>query len=122
MIPKYSLIDERDSDGYSAYVPELSSIVMTGSSMDELTARAREAIRICWEELRGGSGWDDSGNWGGLTGLDRPFQPKRGAGDERRPSSLSMSTLTGESRGGSHRGGLRCRDVRSPGGEAARSR
>ena len=53
MTRKYSLIIEGDSDGYSVYVPELSSIVVTAGSMDELTERAKEAIRVYWEELRG---------------------------------------------------------------------
>jgi len=62
MTRKYSLIVEGDSDGYSAYVPELSSIVVTGGSMEELTARAKEAIRVFWEELRD----DESLNGDGL--------------------------------------------------------
>ena len=52
MTRTYSLVIEGDSDGYSAYVPELSTILVTGSSMEELTARAREAIRIYWESVR----------------------------------------------------------------------
>jgi predicted RNase H-like HicB family nuclease len=64
MTRKYSLIIEGDSDGYSAYVPELWSIVVTGGSMEELTARAREAIRVYWEELRrnGSPTANDSGS------------------------------------------------------------
>ena len=49
---KYSLVVEGDSGGYSAYVPELSSILVTGRSVEELTARAREAILIYWGGLR----------------------------------------------------------------------
>ncbi len=51
MTRKYSLVIEGDADGYSAYVPELPTILATGGSIDELTARAREAIRIYWETV-----------------------------------------------------------------------
>ena len=53
MTRKYSLVIEGDSGGYSAYVPELPTILVTGGSMEELTVRAREAIRIYWESIRG---------------------------------------------------------------------
>jgi predicted RNase H-like HicB family nuclease len=49
---KYSLVIEGDSKGYSAYVPELPAILVTGQSMDELTARAVKAIRVYWESVR----------------------------------------------------------------------
>jgi predicted RNase H-like HicB family nuclease len=49
MTRKYSLIVEGDAAGYSAYVPELPTILATGGSIEELTARAKEAIRIYWE-------------------------------------------------------------------------
>ena len=52
MIRKYSLVIEGDGDGYSAYVPELPSILVTGSTMDELAARAVEAIGVYWECVR----------------------------------------------------------------------
>jgi predicted RNase H-like HicB family nuclease len=52
MTRKYSLVIEGDPSGYSAYVPELPSILVTGQSMDELTRRAEEAIRLYWDELR----------------------------------------------------------------------
>ena len=48
---KYSLVIEGDSGGYSAYVPELPSVLVTGRSIDELTARAAEAIRVYWEHM-----------------------------------------------------------------------
>ena len=48
MIRKYSLVMESGPIGYSGYIPELPSILVTGSSPDELIARAREAIRIYW--------------------------------------------------------------------------
>jgi len=51
MTRTYSLIIEGDSSGYSAYVPELPTILVTGGSMDELTSRATEAIRIYWESV-----------------------------------------------------------------------
>ncbi len=52
MTRKYSLVIEGDADGYSAYVPELPSVLVTGRSIEELTARAQEAIRVYWESLR----------------------------------------------------------------------
>jgi predicted RNase H-like HicB family nuclease len=52
MIRKYSLVIEGDSNGYSAYVPELPTILVTGASVDELSARAREAIRTYWQNLQ----------------------------------------------------------------------
>jgi predicted RNase H-like HicB family nuclease len=52
MIRKYSLVMESGPAGYSAYVPELPSILVTGNSVEELTARAAEAIKVCWEVLR----------------------------------------------------------------------
>ncbi len=47
---KYSLVIEGDSAGYSAYVPELPTIVVPGRTVEELTTRAAaEAIRLYWE-------------------------------------------------------------------------
>ena len=51
MIRKYSLVIEGDSSGYSGYVQELPTILVTGSSIDELTSRAKEAVRLYWESL-----------------------------------------------------------------------
>jgi len=51
MTRKYSLVIDGDAAGYSAYVPELPTILVTGESVDELTARAKEAIQIYWESL-----------------------------------------------------------------------
>ena len=52
MTRKYSLVIDGDSKGgYSAYVPELPTILVTGESIEELTARAKEAVRIYWESL-----------------------------------------------------------------------
>jgi predicted RNase H-like HicB family nuclease len=48
----YSLVIEGDTGSYSAYVPELPAILVTGRSLDEITARAKEAIRVYWKETR----------------------------------------------------------------------
>ena len=40
MIRKYTLIIEGDSAAYSGYVPELPTILVTGKSIEDLTARA----------------------------------------------------------------------------------
>jgi predicted RNase H-like HicB family nuclease len=48
MTRKYSLVIEGDEAGYSAHVPELPTILVTGPTVEELTARAIEAIRIYW--------------------------------------------------------------------------
>jgi predicted RNase H-like HicB family nuclease len=52
VIRKYSLIIEGDGASYSGYVPELPTILVTGNSIEDLTARAKEAIRLYWETLR----------------------------------------------------------------------
>ena len=52
MTRKYSLVVEGDENGYSAYVPELPTILVTGGSMDELTGRALEAIRVYWRTMQ----------------------------------------------------------------------
>lgn len=46
---KYSLLIEGDESGYSAHVPELPAILVTGKSLEELTSRAAEAIQLWWE-------------------------------------------------------------------------
>jgi predicted RNase H-like HicB family nuclease len=51
MTRKYSLLIEGDEAGYSAHVPELPSILVTGKSLEELTNRATEAIQLYWETL-----------------------------------------------------------------------
>jgi predicted RNase H-like HicB family nuclease len=48
MTRTYSLVIEGDEAGYSAYVPELPTILVTGSTIEELTARAADAIRVYW--------------------------------------------------------------------------
>jgi predicted RNase H-like HicB family nuclease len=62
----YSLIIEGDGASYSGYVPELPTILVTGSSIEDLTARAKEAIQIYWE-----TGFDRSRNRGRTAGLRR---------------------------------------------------
>ena len=52
MTRKYSLVIEGDPTGYSAYVPELPTILVTGRSVEELTDRAAEAIRLYGEAIR----------------------------------------------------------------------
>ena len=52
MIRKYSLVIEGGEAGFSAYVPELSTILVTGKSIDELAARATEAIRLYWSSVQ----------------------------------------------------------------------
>ena len=52
MTRKYSLVMENGPTGYSGYVPELPSILVTGRSADELLSRAAEAIQLYWEVLR----------------------------------------------------------------------
>jgi len=49
MTRKYSLLIEGDESGYSAHVPELPTILVTGKTIDELTGRAIEAIQLWWE-------------------------------------------------------------------------
>lgn len=49
---KYLLVIEGDAGGYSAYVPELPSVLVTGRTVEELTARAKEAIRVYGEHAR----------------------------------------------------------------------
>jgi predicted RNase H-like HicB family nuclease len=51
MTRTYSLVMESGPNGFSAYVPELPSILVTGSNAEELGTRAAEAIRIYWEVL-----------------------------------------------------------------------
>jgi len=46
MIRKYSVVIEEDQAGYSGYVPELPAILVTRSSLEELTTRAKEAVRL----------------------------------------------------------------------------
>jgi len=52
MTRKYSLVIEGDPTGYSAYVPELPTILVTGRSLEERTTRATEATRLYRETVR----------------------------------------------------------------------
>ena len=52
MTRKYYLAIEGEPGSYSAYVPELLTILVTGGSLEELTARASEAIRLYWDSVR----------------------------------------------------------------------
>lgn len=49
MTRKYSLVIEGDPTGYSAYVPELPAILVTGRSIEELTTRAADAVGLYYE-------------------------------------------------------------------------
>jgi len=51
MTRTYSLVIEGAPGSYSAYVPELPTIVVTGASIEALTERARDAIRVYWDTL-----------------------------------------------------------------------
>lgn len=51
MTRKYSLMIEGDGESYSGYVRELPTILVTGASIEELTERAKGAIRLYWENL-----------------------------------------------------------------------
>ena len=53
MTRRYTLAIEGEEGGYSAYVPELPAILVTGATLDELAERARSAIRLYWETVRG---------------------------------------------------------------------
>jgi predicted RNase H-like HicB family nuclease len=52
MTRRYSLAIEGDEAGYSAYIPELPTILVTGGTIEELTARASEAIQLYWQAVR----------------------------------------------------------------------
>jgi predicted RNase H-like HicB family nuclease len=51
MTRTYSLAIEGAPGSYSAYVPELPTVVVTGSSIENLTEPAREAIRVYWDAV-----------------------------------------------------------------------
>ncbi len=52
MTRKYSLVIEGDASGYSAYVPELPTILITGRTLAELHTRAVGAIRLYLDHVR----------------------------------------------------------------------
>jgi predicted RNase H-like HicB family nuclease len=51
MTRKYSLVIEGEPGSYSAHVPELPMIVITGETLDELNERAVGAIKFYFEEI-----------------------------------------------------------------------
>ena len=51
MTRKYTLVIEGEPNSYSAYVRELTTILVTGDTLEELTTRAAEAIRLYWETV-----------------------------------------------------------------------
>jgi predicted RNase H-like HicB family nuclease len=51
MIRKYSLVMEGGEGSYSGYVPELPTILVTGSSIEELSSTAKEAVRLYLEAV-----------------------------------------------------------------------
>lgn len=51
MTRKYSLVIEGGPGSYSAYVPELPAILVTGKTEAELLRHADEAIKIFMEEV-----------------------------------------------------------------------
>ena len=59
MTRTYSLVMESGATGFSAYVPELPSILVTGNSVEEVRRRAAEAIKLYWDALRA----DRSPSW-----------------------------------------------------------
>ena len=48
----YTVIIEGSGTSFSAYVPDLPGCVAAGTSVDEVDARIREAIRLHVESLR----------------------------------------------------------------------
>ncbi len=51
MTRTYTLQIEGGEGSFSAHIPELSSILVTGGSMDELVSRAKEAVALYWDEI-----------------------------------------------------------------------
>ena len=49
---RYGVVIEKASENYSAYVPDLPGCVATGDSVEETTARIREAIVFHLEGMR----------------------------------------------------------------------
>ncbi len=52
MTRRYSLVIEGSEGSYSACVPELPTILVTGQTMNELTERASGAIQVYWQAIR----------------------------------------------------------------------
>jgi predicted RNase H-like HicB family nuclease len=51
MTRKYTLVIEGKAGAYSAYVPELQTILVTGRTPREIETRAKKAIQLYWEHL-----------------------------------------------------------------------
>jgi predicted RNase H-like HicB family nuclease len=49
MTRKYTLVIDGKPGAYGAYLPEIETILITGRTIDEITARAKKAIRLYWE-------------------------------------------------------------------------
>ncbi|MXW99551.1 MAG: type II toxin-antitoxin system HicB family antitoxin [Acidimicrobiaceae bacterium] len=49
---KYTVVIERASDNFAAYVPDLPGCVATGDTLEELMETIREAIEFHIESLR----------------------------------------------------------------------
>ena len=47
---KFSVIIEKDEDGYYAFVPELKGCYTHGSSYEEVYERIQDSIRLCVED------------------------------------------------------------------------
>jgi predicted RNase H-like HicB family nuclease len=47
---KFSVIIEKDEDGYYAFVPELKGCYSQGNSYEEVYERIQDAIRLCVED------------------------------------------------------------------------
>lgn len=47
---KFSVIIEKDEDGYYAFAPELKGCYSQGSSYEEVYERIQDAIRLCVED------------------------------------------------------------------------
>lgn len=52
MTRTYSLVIEGKDGRYSAYVPELPTILVAGKSIEAIKVSAAEAIQIWWEETQ----------------------------------------------------------------------
>lgn len=49
---RYAIVIEQAQDNFSAYVPDLPGCVATGSTIEEVEARMREAIEFHLDGLR----------------------------------------------------------------------
>lgn len=48
----YTAIFERSEDGWTGYVPDLPTILVSGATLEEATERAREAVAIWMDEAK----------------------------------------------------------------------